>query len=68
MTADEIRIIEKVLDNQKDLISAISGVHTGDQMEALRAIAETQYNITESLMPGVVTVDGAAEDGPMTLQ
>jgi hypothetical protein len=61
MTERELALFEKLLDNQRELIAAIANFTTQDQMEALRAIAEAQYNITESLAP-TVTITGEVEE------
>lgn len=69
MTPETIRLCGLLLENQKDLISAIVGVTTNDQLECLRAISEAQYNIAEALMPSpLVEISGSGDDGPVTLQ
>jgi len=68
MTPETIRLFDLLLDNQKDLIAAIVGVTTNEQLECLRVIAETQYNITEGLAPPLVEIGPADDSGPITLQ
>lgn len=68
MTDRELALLEKLLGNQKDLISVMASGHSTEETEVLRAIAEAQYNITEILMPSGLVSIGPADDGPQTLQ
>lgn len=68
MTDHDREIISKLLDNQKDLISAFARARTPEEISVLEAIAETQYMIVEAMMPEVeiTLVDG--DSGPVTIQ
>lgn len=65
---DEARIKDKLLDNQRELIAALQGAATKEQVEAYQAIAETQYMLIQSLLPAMVEIAGPAEFGPITMQ
>lgn len=58
----------QLLDAQKELIAAIAGAHCKEQMKALRIVAETQYNLSESFLPMQVVNLTMPVDGPMTMQ
>lgn len=68
MTDHDRTIISKLLDNQKDLISAFARARTPDEINVLEAIAETQYMIVEAMMPEVEITLAEEESGPMTMQ